>query len=93
MRNFIQEQIPIEINCDKHITEKINGFSIARKSLICPKCPKELDDRKFIPLKYTDLESTCLNLLELMNRRKEQLHEGIESLKGILEQSISTNST
>ena len=77
--------MPIEVRCEKHHTERVNGYSISRKAMTCPKCPKEQDQRKYVPVKYTDLETCCLKLVDLVTTRIEELKEALQSLKGVLE--------
>jgi len=85
MRNLLSEQVPIEVRCDKHHTERVNGYSISRKAMTCPKCPKDQDPRKYVPVKYTDMESCCLKLVDFLRTRIDELKEALASLKGVLD--------
>ena len=88
VRRLIEKSVPIEITCDRHHSELVNGFSMETKTLVCSKCPKVPDHRKYKALEYSHFESCCLKLLELMTQRMEELKECIGSLNDVVNQCL-----
>ncbi len=43
VRKLIEPTLPLELTCDKHQKERINGFSMEERKLTCAKCPKVAD--------------------------------------------------
>ncbi|TNV77877.1 hypothetical protein FGO68_gene11697 [Halteria grandinella] len=92
IRREIQDTVPLEIFCDKH-HERITGYSLDNKSMLCPKCPKIHDKRKYHALDFVTVEKCCSKLLLLMEKRVEELQDSIDTMYKYVRQEIAPYGT
>ena len=86
IKREIDQVLPLEIKCDKHPKERINGYSMEDKVLLCPKCPKVVDKRRYTMLDYSTFEGCCHTLLQLMKARMEEIKDSMATMNAILKQ-------
>lgn len=85
IRKHIEPTLPLELSCDKHPKERINGFSMEERKLTCPKCPKVSDRQRYLALDYGSVDACTRKMLGFMVQRKEELTECIDTFNRFLE--------
>lgn len=79
IRKVIEPVLPLEIVCDRHPKERINGYSMEEKKFTCIKCPKVADKMRYKQLDYGVVQNCAQKMVDLMNFRMEELKENIET--------------